>query len=184
MMAMAMEKDDILFSSLFSPAEVICQTEQTDRDKTLLDMLHLLARQHNIGSIEDAYEAVLARENDLATVVAPGLAMPHARLATLDETIVAVATSRAGIVFDSDKSDNRIKLIVLTLTPKSAPGAYLQTLSCLARICQDPSTADVVAALRTPEEIWAFFHQGGTARRGNPKFEAPNPKQIQNAEHE
>ncbi len=132
MMAMAMEKDDILFSSLFSPAEVICQTEQTDRDKTLLAMLRLLARQHNIGSIEDAYEAVLARENELATVVAPGLAMPHARLETIDEIAVAVATSRGGIAFNAGKSDNRIKLIVLTLTPKSESEAYLQTLSCLA----------------------------------------------------
>jgi mannitol/fructose-specific phosphotransferase system IIA component (Ntr-type) len=178
MMAMAMEKDDILFSALFSPAEVICQTEQTDRDKTLLDMLHLLAQQHNIGSIEDAYEAVLARENEMATVVAPGLAMPHARLDTLDETIVAVATSRVGIAFDADRSDNPVKLIVLTLTPKSAPGAYLQTLSCLARICQDPATAEVVASLPTREQIWAFFHRGSTAGRGNPNSEIRNPKQT------
>lgn len=179
MMAMAMEKDDISFSSLFSPAEVICQTDQTDRDQTLLDMLRLLARQHNIGSIEDAYEAVLARENELATVVAPGLAMPHARLDTIDEIAIAVATSRTGILFDADKSDNPVKLIVLTLTPKSSPGAYLQTLSCLARICHDPSTADVVASLVTPDQIWAFFHQGGAAGRGNQKSEARNSKQTQ-----
>jgi mannitol/fructose-specific phosphotransferase system IIA component (Ntr-type) len=179
MMAMAMEKDDIPFSSLFSPAEVICQTEQTDRDKTLLAMLRLLARQHNIGSIEDAYEAVLARENELATVVAPGLAMPHARLETIDEIAVAVATSRGGIAFNAGKSDNRIKLIVLTLTPKSESEAYLRTLSSLARICQDPSTADVVASLATPEEIWSFFHRGGAAGRGNPKFQAPTPRGAQ-----
>ncbi len=168
MMAMAMEKDDILFSSLFSPAEVICQTDQTDRDRILLNLLHRLAGRHNIGSLEEAYEAVLARENDMATVVAPGLAMPHARLDTLDEIVVAVATSRAGVVFDVDKSDNPVKLIVLTLTPKSEPEAYLQTLSCVARICQDPSTADVVASLATPEQVWAFFHRGGTGHADHP----------------
>lgn len=178
MIAMAMKKDDILFSSLFSPAEVICQTDQTDRDRILLNMLRRLADRHNIGSVEEAYEAVLARENDMATVVAPGLAMPHARLETLDEIIVAVATSQMGIPFDADRSDNPVKLVVLTLTPKSEPEAYLQTLSCLARICQDPSTADVVASLATPEQVWAFFHRGGAAGRGNPRLQAPNPKQI------
>lgn len=169
MMVMAMEKDDILFSSLFSPAEVICQTNQTQRDEVLLNMLCLLAQQHNIGNIRDAHEAVLARESDMATVVAPGLAMPHARLETIDQIVVAVATSREGIVYDPAQSDNRVKLIVLTLTPKTSPGAYLQALGCLARICQDPSTADVVAALPTPGQVWEFFDQEGPARRGNPR---------------
>jgi mannitol/fructose-specific phosphotransferase system IIA component (Ntr-type) len=178
-MAMAMEKDNIPFSSFFSPAEVICQTDQTDRDKVLLNMLRLLAQRHNIGSIEDAHEAVLARENDLATVVAPGLAMPHARLETIDEIVVAVATSRDGIAYDPNKSDNRIKLIVLTLTPKDTPGAYLEALGCLARICQDPSTAEVVAALPTAEEVWAFFDQGGLVRSDRRRARnAMNPVQA------
>jgi len=161
MMVMATEKDSIRFSSLFSPAEVICQTQETDRERILREMLRLVARQHGIGDADEAYEAVLARENDLPTVVAPGLAMPHARLETIDEILVAVATSREGIVYDSGKSDNLVKLIVLTLAPKSAPGAYLQALSCLAKICQDPSTAEVVAELPTPEQVWAFFDRGG-----------------------
>jgi nitrogen PTS system EIIA component len=171
MIAMATEKDSIPFSSLFSPADVICQTGETDRDEILLKMLHQLSQRHNIGNIEDAYEAVLAREKDLATVVGPGLALPHARLDTIDEIVMAMATSRKGIVFDPHKSDNPVKLIVLTLSPKSAPGAYLQTLSCVARICQDASTADVVADFPTPQQVWEFFDQGGTARRGNPKHE-------------
>jgi mannitol/fructose-specific phosphotransferase system IIA component (Ntr-type) len=178
-MVMAMEKDDIPFSSYFSPAEVICHTEETDRDKALLNMLRLLAQRHNIGDIDEAHAAVLARENELTTVVAPGLAMPHARLDTIDQILVAVATSRAGLLFDPSQSDNPVKLIVLTLTPKDAPGAYLQALGCLARICRDPSTADVVARLSTPEQVWEFFGQGGAARRGNSKVETRNPKQIQ-----
>jgi mannitol/fructose-specific phosphotransferase system IIA component (Ntr-type) len=168
MTVMATEKESIPFSAFFSPAEVICQIQGKDRDKALLDMLRLLAQQHEIGNIEEAHAAVLERENDLPTVVAPGLAMPHARLDTIDEIALAVATSRTGIVYDPAKPDNRVKLIVLTLTPKGAPGAYLQALGCLARSCQDPSTAQVVAGLATPDEVWAFFDQGGLAHPDRP----------------
>jgi PTS system nitrogen regulatory IIA component len=164
MTAMATEKDSIPFSSLFSPADVICQIAETERDKALLEMLRRLAKQHNIGDVEDAHAAVLARENDLPTVVAPGLAMPHARLDAIDEIMVAVATSREGIVYDTTRSDNRVKLIVLTLAPKDEPGAYLLALGGLAKICQDPATAEVVASLTTPERVWDFFDQGGTGR--------------------
>ncbi len=160
MIAMATEKDSIRFSALFSPADVICQTRETERDKALLEMLRQLARR-GIGDVEEAYEAVLARENDLPTVVAPGMAMPHAKLEGIDEILVAITTSKEGIVYDSNQSDNRIKLIVLTLAPKTAQEAYLQAISGLAKICRDPCTAGVVADLTTPEQVWAFFDGGG-----------------------
>jgi len=162
MIVMATEKDSLRFSSLFTPAEVLCQTPETDRDKALLELLLRLARQHDLGDVEEVHAAVLARETDLPTVVAPGMAMPHARLEALEEILVAVATSREGIVYDASQSDNRVKLIILTLAPKIAPGAYLQAISSLARICQDPATADTVAELATPEQVWTFFDQGGT----------------------
>jgi mannitol/fructose-specific phosphotransferase system IIA component (Ntr-type) len=168
MTVMATEKESIPFSSFFGPAEVICQIPETDRDKALLALLHLLAQQHEIGNVEEAHAALVERENDLSTVVAPGLAMPHARLDTIDEIRVAVATSRKGIVYDPTRPDNHVKLIVLTLAPKGAPGAYLQALGCLARICQDPSTAQVVAGLATPDEVWAFFDRGGLAHPDRP----------------
>jgi len=158
---MTVEKNNVHFSSLFRPSEVICQTEETSRDKILLDTLRLLAYQHGIGNVDEAYEAVLKRENELPTIVGPGMAMPHARLEALDEIVVAVATSKQGIVYDPNKPDARVKLIVLTLAPKAAPGAYLQAISSLAKVCKDPSTADVVSSLTDPERVWGFFDKGG-----------------------
>jgi mannitol/fructose-specific phosphotransferase system IIA component (Ntr-type) len=158
---MVTEKDTIQFSALFSPAEVICQTPERQRDRILLDLLRSLAAQRGLGDIDEAYQAVLARENDLPTIVAPGMAMPHARLAAIDEIAVALATSREGITYDPARPENPVKLIVLTLSPKAAPGVYLQAISCLATICRDPSTADVVASLPTPEQVWEFFDRGG-----------------------
>ncbi len=179
MIAMATEKNSIRFSTLFSPAEVICQTRETERDKALLEMLRRLARRREIGDVEEVYEAVLARENDLPTVVAPGMAMPHAKLDGIDEILVAVTTSREGIVYDPKQSDNRIKLIVLTLAPKTAQEAYLQAISNLAKICREPSTAEVVADLPTPEQVWTFFDQGGATRSDSPRPRgAMDPAQV------
>jgi PTS system nitrogen regulatory IIA component len=158
---MTVEKNHVHFSSLFRPSEVICQTEETDRDKLLLNMLRLLAYQRGIGNVDEAFKAVIDRENDLPTIVAPGMAMPHARLEALDEIVVAVATSRDGVVYDKRQPDNRAKLIVLTLAPKATPGAYLQAISSLAKVCHDPSTAEIVSSLSTPEQVWSFFEKGG-----------------------
>jgi PTS system nitrogen regulatory IIA component len=150
----------IQFSSLFGPSQVICQTEHTDRDTILMELLHLLAYEQGIGNVQEAYRAVLERENDIPTIIGPGIAVPHARLPNIDKIVVGVATSNKGIAY-ARNIDNPIKLIILTLAPKASPGAYLQAISSLAKICLDPATADVVAELSTPEKVWSFFDRGG-----------------------
>ena len=157
---MSKNNNAIQFSSLFGPAEVICQTELTDRNEVLLKLLGQLACHRGIGNVQEAYGAVLERENEMSTIVGPGIAMPHARLPAIDNIVVGVATSKKGIVY-ARGVDNPIRLIILTLAPKASPGAYLQTISSVAKICQDPNTADVVAQLPTPEKVWKFFDRGG-----------------------
>lgn len=146
---------------MFGPAQVLCQTDITDRDELILEMLRTLAYQRGIGNVDEAFAAVLQREKELPTIVAPGIAMPHARLEALDRIVVAVATSQKGIVYDKSRPQDLVKLIILTLAPKDAPGAYLQTIAAIAKICKDPSTADTVASLPTPQKVWNFFDEGG-----------------------
>jgi PTS system nitrogen regulatory IIA component len=156
---MAEKNNGIRFTSLFRPTEVICRTEQTDRDVILLNLLRLLGYQRRLGDVDEAYRAVLNREKEMSTVVAPGIAMPHARLDALENMVVGIVTSQNGIIYDKNRLDELIKLIILTLVPKDAPGAYLQAISSLAKICQDPATADIVASLPTQEKVWSFFEQ-------------------------
>jgi CBS domain-containing protein len=122
-------------------------------------MLQRLAMVKGIGNVEDAYKALIERENEIPTIVGPGIAMPHVRLPDINQIIVGIATSKRGIIYAVGKEP--IKLIILTLAPKAAPGAYLQAMSSLAKICQDPATADTVSGLATAEEVWRFFDCGG-----------------------
>ncbi len=102
----------------------------------------------------------------MPTIVAAGMAMPHARLETIKDLVVGVATSPDGIVYDPRRPDALVKLIILTLTPMHSPFAYLQAIGSVARICLAPSTPDVIAALPTPEQVWSFFDKGETLGSG------------------
>jgi PTS system nitrogen regulatory IIA component len=149
----------IQFSSLFGPAEIICQTELTDRDAIVLKLLHVLARKQEIGNVQEVYKAIQDRENEMPMIVGPGIAMPHAHLPMINKIIVGVATSQKGIVY-ARGVDKAIKLIILTISPKASPAAHLQAVSSVAKICLDPETADVVAELPTAEKVWEFFDRG------------------------
>ncbi|HBG25493.1 MAG: hypothetical protein A2Y10_14590 [Planctomycetes bacterium GWF2_41_51] len=153
----------IHFASLFKPEYVICHTQKTDRDSILLELLTQLAYQAGIGNVEQAFKEVKQRENEVPTIVGPGIAMPHARLEGVDKIVVGIATIKDGFVYAPDRSSNIVKLVILTLAPKTAPGMYLQAISSIAKICQDPMTAEKVAELDSPEKIWTFFQTNGAA---------------------
>ena len=82
-------KNGIHFSSLFSPAHVICQSEELGRDKILHELLRLLAYERGIGNVDQAYRAVLGRENEVPSIIGPHIAVPHVRLEGIDRIIVA-----------------------------------------------------------------------------------------------
>ncbi len=150
------------FSSLFKPSYIICHSQKKDRDSILLELLTQLGYQAGIGNVDVAFKEVSQRENEVPTIVGPGIAMPHARLESIDNVIVGITTIKDGIVYAPERSNNIVKLVILTLAPKTAPGLYLQAISSIAKICQDPQTAEKAAQLDSQEKIWAFFQKNGT----------------------
>ena len=181
---MAAKNHSVRFSSLFTPAHVICQTELTERDPLLMKMLRCLAMTKGIGNVEEAYKLLLDRENEMPTIVGPGIAMPHVRLTAIDQIIVSIATSKKGINYAGGTSVP-VKLVILTLAPKAAPGAYLQAVSSLAKICQDPNTADTVAQLPIAEKVWNFFDRGGVMLTEHLRaFDIMSPVTVKLQEHD
>jgi mannitol/fructose-specific phosphotransferase system IIA component (Ntr-type)/CBS domain-containing protein len=151
-------KNRIDFSSLFSPDDVLCRTELTARDDVIRELLTRLALNRGIGNVNEAYNAIIAREESQATTIAEGVAMPHARLPGIGKLTVAIATSLAGIAFAGEQPAH---LVILILAPVDAPALYLQALSSLARICSEKNIPEAVAKLETSEEVWKFFARGG-----------------------
>jgi PTS system nitrogen regulatory IIA component len=148
------------FSSLFTPYQVLCHTELTDRDELIREMVQALGPALEHGEVDDVTEQVLARENQMPNVVGPGIALPHARLRGLSRLVVAVATSVKGVSF-SEEPDGLAKVIILILAPHDSPAAYLQAVSSLAGILKAEGTADKVAGLESGEQVWHFFERGG-----------------------
>ncbi len=157
---MAEAKNGTSFSSLFTPYQVLCHTELTDRDELIGEMVRALGPALEHGEVDDVIAQVVERENQMPNVVGPGIALPHARLRGLSRLVVAVATSVKGVRFD-EGPDGLVKVIILILAPHDSPAAYLQVVSSLARILHAEGTADKVAGLETGEQVWHFFDRGG-----------------------
>ncbi len=116
---------------------ILCGLETESRDSAIDQMIGRLHRKLAGLDHAEALEAVLERERQSPTVLAEGLALPHARLAELTNPVLALATSHAGIDFEA-VGEERVNLIVLILTPKDDPGAYLRLMASLSKTLVEP----------------------------------------------
>jgi mannitol/fructose-specific phosphotransferase system IIA component (Ntr-type) len=104
-------------------------------------------------------KAVWSREEALSTGLGNGVALPHARIDGLRESLVVVGISRKGIDFDAP--DGRpANVIFLALTPGNDPTAQLQIGSEIARIFRDQTISDRVLHTRNFTDFLALMRIG------------------------
>ncbi len=148
----------VSFSSLFNPSQVLCNIESDQRDLAIMELLRKLAYEHGVGNVSEVFEEVVKREKEMSTVITEGIALPHARIASVSELVVGVATSISGIEWTDN---SKVNVIILLLIPKEQPGLYLQAISALASICNVTDSATQISNLTSSEDLWRYFDRGG-----------------------
>lgn len=86
-------------------------------------------------------QAVHAREDALSTGIGNGVALPHARIEGLQNSVVAVGISEKGIDFDAPDG-KPAHVIFLILTPADDPRGQLEIVSKIARLFSNPQMAE------------------------------------------
>jgi len=148
-------------SGLFDERHILCGIDTADHAECIRRLVRLVhSTGHLSGDAADTAQAVLNREDLVCTEIAPGLAIPHARVDAVTQVRVAVATAPKGVIFDANGMGPAY-VVVLILTPKLAAGDYLQALAAVARCFAQPDAAQRVAAMATAAEVWRFFDSGG-----------------------
>ena len=156
------QKPSLSLTSFFGVNDILIHQEDLMRNELIRHLLMHVANEHGFEDVERCYsyyEAIIERENANDTVVANGIAIPHARLDNLQRPYVAIATSEKGILFSEEEPP--VHLIILVLIPRDKPGLYLQILRALANILRDRDAARAVSQLKTPQEVMHFFERGG-----------------------
>jgi len=144
---------DILSSKLF-----LRELKATSRREVIRAMTAAACEVEGLDA-QDVEKAVWSREEALSTGLGNGVALPHARIDGLRESLVVVGVSRKGIDFDAP--DGRpANVIFLVLTPSNDANAQLQIGSEIARIFRDQTLSDRVLHTRNFTDFLALMRTG------------------------
>ena len=125
----------IVLSDLIDERHVILGLRSRKPANGIREIVQMLARTGKIAKPEAFLQEVLARERTHLSIVENGVAFPHARTDLVDEIVVGIGRSRAGIPFGEDRP--RAHLIFVIGVPERLVSDYLICVGTLARLVKD-----------------------------------------------
>ncbi len=149
-----MKKQQNVFCKFLQKDNILCGIKELD-GKIVLRKLISTLQQHSPGlDIDKVRQEVESREALFPTMIAPGFALPHARIQGLSQPLTAIGCIPDGCDFNSK---TKAKVMVLLLSPIDNPNLHVQLLSGLAVEFADPETTNRIAAMSSPKEVYDHF---------------------------
>jgi len=115
---------------------VLEQLEAKSKKEALAELAGLLAKGKSNCDFGAMLRVLLEREKLGSTGIGGGVAIPHGKLAGLDEILVAFGRSREGISFEA-LDGKPVHLIFLLMAPENSAGQHLRVLAKISRMLKD-----------------------------------------------
>lgn len=152
-MATVEQSNNVSISDLLSKNVIIPDLEASGRDEVFEKLINCLSDEDLLDSSDEALKALRDREEILSTGIGEGLAIPHAKMDSLDDFLAAFARIPEGVDFKS-LDGKPAHLVFLLLSPKGEAGRHVRVLARVSRILKNASFRERLMDAKTEDSIF------------------------------
>lgn len=142
----------------FLKPELVYFIDCETRDEAIKLMSDELAKQGKIQDATEYYNAILEREKIVSTGIGMGVAIPHAKLTSVEDFFIAIGVLTQGVQWNA-LDGGTVRLIFMIGGPDDKQTAYLQILSSLTMAIKDEERRKKILTLNSPEAIIQLFQE-------------------------
>jgi mannitol/fructose-specific phosphotransferase system IIA component (Ntr-type) len=125
----------IALADLIDPKQIALNLRARAQSEAMREMVDLLVANGKIDNAGRFLNKIQERERTSSTYAADGIAFPHARTKLVDQIVVAIGRSEAGIPWTG--KGEVAHLIFLIAVPEKLVSDYLVVVGAIARITKD-----------------------------------------------
>ncbi|MHC5012208.1 MAG: PTS sugar transporter subunit IIA [Planctomycetota bacterium] len=137
----------------------VCDLSASTKDEVLAEMVDAVATADPVKDRDALLVAVQERERLLSTGIGLGIAIPHARIESVERFVVAVGRHATGIDFGSI-DQKPVHIVVLIAGPQDAQKPYLELLAQLSKRLKLQEVRQKIIGGASPEDVVALLTQG------------------------
>lgn len=145
-------------TSIMRKSLILPDIESLDKAGALQEMAQAIAKEFSPVSEEDLISVIMERERLSSTGIGSGIAIPHAKLASIKEHIAVFGRSRVGIPFDAI-DQKPVHLIFMILGPLGANEAHLKALARISKFLHDTSFREKLFTAEDAIRVYATIEE-------------------------
>jgi mannitol/fructose-specific phosphotransferase system IIA component (Ntr-type) len=140
-----------LLDQLLDPRHLALDLCAGTADEAIREIVKVLWQSGEMRQPEQFCKAVMEREESSSTVAEGNIAFPHARTGLVDEIMLGIGRSKAGVTFPG--REDLVHLIFLIAVPQQLVNDYLICVGALARLLKNEETRQALMAASTPADF-------------------------------
>lgn len=136
--------------------ERITDLKSSKKDEVLEELIKLLATSPNVTDEKELRTKIFERERISSTGVGVGMAIPHVKIPSIKDFVVAVGRHPKGIDFDS-LDGKPTHLVVMIGCNNAQSGDFLRVLARLVTKLKEASIQQRVLEAESPKQVRDIF---------------------------
>lgn len=132
---------------------ILEELKAKSKREVLVELATVFARGKIKFGPEAMLHALLEREKLGSTGIGDGIAIPHGKLAGLEEMVIAFGRSRQGVDFEA-MDGKPAHLFFLLMAPENSAGQHLKALAKISRMLKDAAFRKYLLAAKTHDDLY------------------------------
>jgi len=127
--------------------------KSTAKKDALKEMVELIAASDKIKDKKEFFEAINEREEIMSTGIGLGIAVPHAKIHSVTDLVMAMGISKEGIEYDA-LDDKPVYIIVIIGASENQQNEYVRTLARVTLFLKNPRIREEIHLAKDIKTIY------------------------------
>lgn len=137
-------------------ASSIARLNAATREEVVESLLDVIDQNQLVPNLEEFSQAISDREKIVTTGIGMGVAIPHAKLPSLDHFFIVIGITQQGV--DWNALDGApVRLVFMIGGPDDKQTEYLQILSGITQAIKNEDRRKQLLSAKDPKEVMALL---------------------------
>ena len=127
--------------------------KNTTKKGVLKEMVDLIASSEKIMDKNEFFEAISEREEIMSTGIGLGIAVPHAKIHSVTDLVMAMGISKEGIEYDA-LDDKPVYIIIIIGASENQQNEYVRTLARVTLFLKNPRIREEIRSAKDIKTIY------------------------------
>jgi len=156
----------LTLTKLITSSHIVCRSDIASKKRVLEQFSTMLENAEHKPDSDLIFNGLLQREKIGSTAIGQGVAIPHARIESLQKPTVGVITLAKPIEYDAP-DHKPVDIFFALLVPSDAPEKHLELLRQIAKFLSEPDTITKIRHSKTKKALYNTLLMGTVMHEEN-----------------